>query len=86
MQHWLAADMDTTAAGLAITWLLHKDDHIIPIPGTRSAKRFRELCAGVNLKLSVDDMATIETVLPIGWAHGDRYSVSQWVDPEKLCD
>ena len=81
----LAANMNTTAAGLAIAWLLHKDDHIIPIPGTRSADRFRELCAGARLQLSAEDMATIETVLPIGWAHGDRYSVGQWVGPEKFC-
>lgn len=81
----LAADMGTTAAGLAIAWLLHKDEHIIPIPGTRSATRFRELCAGANLKLTAAEMATIESVLPVGWAHGDRYSVGQWVGPEKYC-
>jgi len=35
--------------------------------------------------LSADDMARIETVLPIGWAHGDRYSDGQWVGPERYC-
>ncbi len=81
----LAADMGTSAAALSIAWLLHRGDNIIPIPGTRSADRFREHCAGARLSLSHDEMAAIETVLPIGWAHGDRYSVGQWVGPERFC-
>lgn len=81
----LAGDMGTSAAALSIAWLLHRGDNIIPIPGTRSAVRFREHCAGAKLSLSVDDMAAIEAALPIGWAHGDRYSVDQWVGPEKFC-
>ena len=28
-------------------------------------------------------MRRIETVLPIGWAHGDRYSVAQWDGAER---
>ena len=81
----LAADMGTTAAALAIAWLLHKGDNIIPIPGTRSVEHLREHCAGARLNLSADAMAEIETTLPLGWAHGDRYSVGQWVGPEKYC-
>jgi len=81
----LAADMGTSAAALSIAWLLHREDNIIPIPGTRSAVRLREHCAGARLSLSDDDMTAIESVLPIGWAHGDRYSVGQWVGPEKFC-
>ena len=81
----LAADMGVPAAGLAIAWLLAKGDHIIPIPGTRSVDHFRQYLAGVELTLNAQDMAKIETVLPIGWAHGDRYSADQWVGPERFC-
>ena len=81
----LAADMGSSAAALAIAWLLHRDEHIIPIPGTRSVAHFQELCAGARLRLSAEDMARIEAVLPIGWAHGDRYSDDQWVGPERYC-
>lgn len=81
----LAQDMGTSAAALAIAWLLHKDEHIIPIPGTRSVSHFRELCAGAHLTLTADDMAHVETVLPVGWAHGDRYSADQWIGPERYC-
>jgi len=81
----LAADKGTSAAALAIAWLLHKAPHIIPIPGTRSVAHFKEHCAGARLQLSAADMTAIEQVLPVGWAHGDRYSPAQWVGPEKYC-
>ncbi len=81
----LAAEMGVPAAALAIAWLLHQGDPVIPIPGTRSVRHFRELVAGVDLSLSADDLARIETVLPIGWAHGDRYSADQWIGPERYC-
>ena len=81
----LAADMGTSAAALSIAWLLHRGENIIPIPGTRSLSHFREHCDGARLSLSADDMAAIESTLPLGWAHGDRYSVDQWDGPEKYC-
>ena len=32
-----------------------------------------------------DALAAIDAALPVGWAHGDRYSDAQWVGPEKYC-
>lgn len=79
----LARDLGTSAASLAIAWLLHRGPHIIPIPGTRSVDHLKELAAGADLKLSAEDLARIDTALPIGWAHGDRYSDVQWKGPER---
>ncbi|THH37154.1 aldo/keto reductase [Aliishimia ponticola] len=81
----LAAEMGLPAAGLAVAWCLAKGDHVIPIPGTRSVAHFRELLAGAEAELKPEDVARIETVLPVGWAHGDRYSADQWVGPERYC-
>jgi len=81
----LAADIGLSTAGLAIAWVLAQGDHIIPIPGTRSTKHFAELLQGAERKLNADELKAIDAVLPIGWAHGDRYSVVQWVGPEKYC-
>lgn len=81
----LAADLGVPAAALAIAWLLHRGDHVIPIPGTRSVGHFRELVAGMHLSLGADDLARIEQALPVGWAHGDRYNAAQWVGPERFC-
>jgi hypothetical protein len=46
---------------------------------------FRECVAGADLTLSDDDLARIDAVLPVGWAHGDRYSDAQWIGPERYC-
>lgn len=81
----LAAEMGTSAAALANAWLLAQGDHIIPIPGSRSVDHFRECVDGATLTLSADDLARIEAVLPVGWAHGDRYSEAQWIGPERYC-
>ncbi|MEM7522963.1 MAG: aldo/keto reductase [Pseudomonadota bacterium] len=81
----VAAEMETTAATLAIAWLLAQGDHVIPIPGTRHVKHLEEVAKAGDLTLSADDVARIEAALPIGWAHGDRYSAGQWVGPERYC-
>ncbi|MCP4306811.1 MAG: aldo/keto reductase [bacterium] len=81
----LAADMGAAAASVAIAWLLHRGDFILPIPGTRKVEHLHELAAGAELKLSREDLERIDEVLPVGWAHGDRYSVGQWAGPERYC-
>lgn len=81
----LAADMGIAAATLAIAWLTHQGEHVLPIPGTRNIDHLREVAEGGALDLSAEDLARIEQVLPIGWAHGDRYSAGQWVGPERYC-
>jgi aryl-alcohol dehydrogenase-like predicted oxidoreductase len=81
----LAAEMGTTAAGLANAWLLTRGPHVIPIPGTRSVDHLRECISGADLTLTESDLQRIEAVLPVGWAHGDRYTVDQWIGPERYC-
>lgn len=46
---------------------------------------FWECVAGAELNLAKADLERIEEVLPVGWAHGDRYSVEQWIGPERYC-
>jgi aryl-alcohol dehydrogenase-like predicted oxidoreductase len=81
----LAADMGVAAATLAIAWLVHQGDHIVPIPGTRSIDHLREVAAGGSLDLTAEDLQRIKQVLPVGWCHGDRYTQTQWEGPERYC-
>lgn len=81
----LAAEAGAPAAALAIAWLLSRGDHVIPIPGTRSVAHLREVAQGAALALTAGELARIEAALPLGWAHGDRYSAAQWVGPERYC-
>ncbi len=78
----LAAEAGTSAAALAIAWVLSQGDHVHTIPGTRSAAHFAELVAGASMTLSDDLKREIEARLPLGWCHGARYSDAQNIGPE----
>ncbi|MCC9196830.1 aldo/keto reductase [Arthrobacter sp. zg-Y820] len=68
----LAAAKDATVAQLALAWLLAQGEHIVPIPGTRSAKRVEENVGAVDLSLTEADLARISEILPTG-GFGARY-------------
>jgi aryl-alcohol dehydrogenase-like predicted oxidoreductase len=69
----LAATKHCTPGQLAIAWLLHQGDDIIPIPGTRRIKYLEENVAAADLELTSADLAAIQQAFPAGAAVGDRY-------------
>jgi aryl-alcohol dehydrogenase-like predicted oxidoreductase len=81
-QDWCRARGWSTSA-VAVAWTLHRGDHVLPIPGTRSAAHIRELAQAAEITLTPDELAEIETILPPGFAHGARYSDSQWPGVEQ---
>jgi aryl-alcohol dehydrogenase-like predicted oxidoreductase len=68
----LAAAKDATVAQLALAWLLAQGEDIVPIPGTRNARRLEENTAAAGLVLTDADLARIKEILPTG-GHGARY-------------
>lgn len=80
--HDFAADHNTTAIVLCMAWILAQGAHLIPIPGTRSADHLEELVAGSSFAMTPDILSEIERILPIGWAHGERYTPQQWIGVE----
>lgn len=68
----LAESMDATVGQLALAWLLAQDDHVVPIPGSRSPQRVAENAAAANLDLSLSDLTHIAEILPNG-GFGARY-------------
>ena len=80
-----AIERGWTPEGLALAWCLKQGDHIIPIPGTRSPEHLRTDAQGAEINLSEEDLAQIEEILPVGFAHGDRYTVEQYNGPERYC-
>jgi aryl-alcohol dehydrogenase-like predicted oxidoreductase len=74
-----------TTAALANAWVLAQGDHIIPIPGTRTAEHHAENLGASDINLTTQDLSEIEEILPIGFAHGNRYSVEQQGSAEQYC-
>ena len=70
----IAADRGLTAAQLALAWVLHQGEDLVPIPGTRRIEALEENIAAVDVVLSAEDLARIEAVFPRGAAAGERYA------------
>lgn len=81
----LAADHGVAAPALALAWLLAKGDHVIPIPGSRTAAKIRAWEAAPQLSEDAELLGKVDALLPVGWAWGDRYSAGQSVLPERYC-
>jgi aryl-alcohol dehydrogenase-like predicted oxidoreductase len=72
----VAQSKGATVAQLALAWLLAQGQHVVPIPGTRSAARVEENTAAADLQLTRADLDRIAEILPAG-GHGARYIESQ---------
>ena len=66
----LAQDFSITPAQLALSWLLHQGEDIIPIPGTRKAERLEENAVSANVQLDAETLAQIDKIAPAGLAEG----------------
>ena len=69
----LAAAKRCTPGQLALAWLLHRGQDIIPIPGTRRSNYLEENVAAADIALSPADLFAIDAALPPGAAAGERY-------------
>ncbi|BAJ28366.1 MULTISPECIES: aldo/keto reductase [Kitasatospora] len=66
----IAAELGVTPGQLALAWLLHQDDHVVPIPGSRTPAHIAENQAAAELALDAATLGRIETALaafaPVG--------------------
>ncbi|MBZ4320895.1 aldo/keto reductase [Streptomyces huiliensis] len=69
----LAAERGVTAGQLALAWVQHRGDDVVPIPGTRREKYLTENVAAATLALSADELAAIDAAAPAGAVAGSRY-------------
>jgi len=70
----MAAAKNITAAQLALAWLLHRGDDVVPIPGTKHRGLLEQNCAAVDVDLTADDVARIAAVAKPGAFAGERYA------------
>jgi aryl-alcohol dehydrogenase-like predicted oxidoreductase len=59
----IAADLGLTAGQLALAWLLHQDDHVVPIPGSRTPAHIAENLDAARVTLHPDTLAHIDRAL-----------------------
>jgi aryl-alcohol dehydrogenase-like predicted oxidoreductase len=70
----LAAQKGATPAQIALAWLLHKGDDIVPIPGTKRRRYLEENVRAANVTLSPADMGLLDAALAPELVSGLRYN------------
>lgn len=65
------------SAQVALAWLLHKGDDIVPIPGTKRRTYLEENVAAAEVALTPDETRTLDDALATGTVAGKRYP--DWV-------
>lgn len=68
----LASRKDVTPGQIALAWLLHKGNDIVPIPGTKRLRSLEENIAASRIRLSAEEVTQLEA--SVGQTAGDRKS------------
>lgn len=69
----IARDKGCSLPQLALAWLLHEGDDIVPIAGTKRIKYLEENLKALTVDLSDSDLQRIDEAAPRGFTQGTRY-------------
>ncbi len=80
----VADEVGCSLAQLALAWLLHRSDSIIPIPGTTSAAHLADNLGAAEVRLNAAQMSQLNAMFGPGQVQGERYNAAtaQEVDTE----
>src|SRR5208283_3137247 len=67
----LAQEKGITPGQLALAWVLHRGEHVVPIPGTKRVSYLEENLAAADIELSEAEVERIAQAVPA--PAGDRY-------------
>lgn len=70
----IAAAKTITPAQLALAWVLHQGDFIVPIPGARKVRHLEENARAADVVLTPEDLAAIAAAVPKEAVAGKRYT------------
>jgi aryl-alcohol dehydrogenase-like predicted oxidoreductase len=70
----IARRKNVTPAQIAIAWVLHKGDDIVPIPGTKRRSYLEENVRAVEVKLTAAEMQQLNSALAPQNIAGPRYN------------
>ena len=72
--HEIARRHGATASQVALAWLLHKGNDVVPIPGTKRRTYLEENAGAAALSLAPADIAALDRALPPEAVAGPRYN------------
>lgn len=73
----MAQQKGCTASQLALAWVLHQGNDILPLFGTTKISRLKENMEAADIRLSDEELSTIDKSFPEGAFAGTRYAAQQ---------
>jgi aryl-alcohol dehydrogenase-like predicted oxidoreductase len=73
----VATELGVSVAQVAIAWVAAQGDDIVALVGARKRERLAESLDAVDVELSAEQLAAIESAVPRDAAAGDRYDAMQ---------
>lgn len=73
----IAKEKNCTPGQLAIAWVLHQGNDILPLIGTTNVNRLNENLEAVKVKLTPEDLNLLSDTFPEGTFSGTRYDENQ---------
>jgi aryl-alcohol dehydrogenase-like predicted oxidoreductase len=70
----IAEQKNVTPSQLAIAWVIAQGH--VPIPGTKRVKYVEQNIAAANIVLGSQEIAMLESIVPLGNSTGDRYNAA----------
>ena len=73
----VATELGASVAQVAIAWVGAQGDDIAPLVGARTRERLAESLGALDVELTGEQLAAIESAVPKNAAAGDRYDATQ---------
>jgi aryl-alcohol dehydrogenase-like predicted oxidoreductase len=70
----IAREKGATPGQVAIAWVLHQGDDIVPIPGTKRRRYLEENLGAAELSLDQETLDRLAELAPLGAVAGERYA------------
>ena len=78
----IAAEVGCTASQLALAWLLHQGENIIPIPGTTRVDHLLDNLGAVNVQLGEQTLKKLDALINQTSVAGSRYNLQGNLDAD----
>ncbi len=72
--HRFAADRSMSPAQLAIAWVRARQPSFVPLVGVKTRAQLRDALGALDKRLTADDLAALEAIVPPGAIAGERYA------------
>jgi len=72
----IAKAKGATSAQVAVAWLLAREEHVVPIPGTTKRAHLRDNLGALAVSLTAQELAQLDQLRPVG----TRYPDMTWVN------